>query len=167
MEIGQIIRKSKDTFLKYKYVAVILLAGIVLMMLPSFEKKQTVSVQKDTVKEDSPLEDTLSKSLSKMRGAGKVEVILNIEQGEKTIYQMDDDLSQSDSGYTDRMQTVTLTDGQRNQYGLVQQINPPVYLGAVVLCQGADDPVVKLSIVEAISKITGLSANQICVLKMD
>ena len=92
---------------------------------------------------------------------------LNIEQGAKTIYQVDDDISQGESSYSDRNQTVTLTDGQRNQYGLVQQVNPPIYLGAVVLCQGAGDPVVKLSVVEAVSKITGLNANQICVLKME
>ena len=58
------------------------------------------------------------------------------------------------------------TDSDRNETGLVHQINPPVYLGAVVLAQGADNPVVKLSIVEAVSKVTGLGADKISVLKM-
>lgn len=164
MEIGQ---KLKDTITKYKYVFIILLVGIGLMLLPSFNSEKSSAIEQVEKTVDIPLEDTLSKLLSKMRGAGKVEVMLNVGQGAKTIYQMDDDLTENESGYTERTQTVTLTDGQRNEYGLVQQVNPPVYMGAVVLCQGADDPVVKLSIVEAVSKITGLNANQICVLKMD
>lgn len=167
MEIKQLANNAKDLLFKYKFVAIVLLLGIGLMMLPSFEKEKGETVIQEKQQEKLPLEDSLSRVLSKVHGAGRVEVMLNIGQGAKTIYQMDDDLSENDSGFTDRKQTVTLTDGQRNQYGLVQQVNPPVYLGAVVLCQGANDPVVKLSIVEAVSKITGLNANQICVLKMD
>ena len=105
--------------------------------------------------------------LSKVHGAGNVEVMLNVSQGEKTIYQVDEDLSEGDSSSSSQTQTVILSDSQRNEYGLVQQINPPTYLGAIVLCQGADDPVVKLALVDAVSKITGLNANQISILKMD
>ncbi len=167
MEISQLCKKAKSIIIKYKFVAIILLVGIGLMLLPSGDK-ETAAVKEQIVKANEiSLEDTLANVLCKMQGAGKVEVMLNIEQGAKTIYQVDNDVSKSDSGYTDRRQTVTLTDGQRNQCGLVQQVNPPIYLGAVVLCQGANDPVVKLSIVEAVSKITGLNANQICVLKME
>lgn len=167
MEIKQLSRKFKTLISKYKFVAIVLLVGVGLMLLPGTEKEGGGSSLKVEEASEASLEDTLSKMLSKVQGAGRVEVMLNIGQGAKTIYQIDDDTSQSDSGYTDRKQTVTLTDEDRNQYGLVQQVNPPVYSGAIVLCQGADDPVVKLSIVEAVSKITGLSANQICVLKME
>jgi hypothetical protein len=41
-----------------------------------------------------------------------------------------------------------------------------VYQGAVVLCQGAADAAVRLAVVEAVSKATGLGADKICVLKM-
>ena len=167
MEIGVIRKKVKDNIAKFKFVAIVLIAGIVLMLIPGFDKSEE-TIQPDVSAENRvSIEEELAKLLSKVHGAGRVEVLLNIEQGEQTIYQVDADISISDSGNSDRTQTVTLTDAQRNQYGLVQQVNPPVYLGAVVLCQGANDPVVKLSIVEAVSKITGLNANKICVLKMD
>lgn len=167
MEINLWASKVKSLILKYKFVAIVLLVGLALMLLPGFEKDNTNATTPEPQKSEVPLEASLSKILSKVQGAGRVEVMLNIEQGAKTIYQVDDDISQGESSYSDRNQTVTLTDGQRNQYGLVQQVNPPIYLGAVVLCQGAGDPVVKLSVVEAVSKITGLNANQICVLKME
>ena len=62
--------------------------------------------------------------------------------------------------------TVIITDSERNQNGLIHQINPPSYMGAIIVCQGADDPAVKLSITEAVSKITGLKTNRISVLRM-
>ena len=167
MEIRQFSQKVKNYISKYKYVAVILLVGIGLMLLPGTKEDKAGTVEQKTHQDEVSLEESLSQMLCKMQGAGRVEVMLNIGKGEKTIYQVDEDTSENDGTYTDRKQTVTLTDGQRNQFGLIQQVNPPVYLGAIVLCQGADDPVVKLSVVEAVSKITGLNANQICVLKMD
>jgi len=39
-------------------------------------------------------------------------------------------------------------------------------MGAVIVCQGADDPQVRLSIVDAVSKVTGLGSDKISVLKM-
>ena len=59
-----------------------------------------------------------------------------------------------------------LSSSDREEEGLVRQVNPPVYLGALIVCQGGDNPTVKLSIVEAVMDITGLSSNQITVLKM-
>lgn len=167
MEISQVLQKAKKGIQKYKYVFIVLLVGIVLMLLPEIETEKTNNVQQEIHHDETPIEELLSQILSKVSGAGRVEVMLNVAQGEKTIYQVDQDISEGTSGLTDKEQTVTLTDGQRNQYGLIQQVNPPIYLGAIVLCQGADDPVVKLSIVDAVSKITGLNANQICVLKME
>jgi stage III sporulation protein AG len=64
------------------------------------------------------------------------------------------------------METVIITDAQRAQQGLVKQVNPPVYLGAVVVCQGADRASVRLAIVEAVANATGLGADKISVLKM-
>ena len=54
----------------------------------------------------------------------------------------------------------------RKQTGLVQQVNPPTYLGAVIVCQGADSASVRLAIVEAVGSVTGLSTDKITVLKM-
>ncbi len=166
MDLKKLGEKWKISLKRYKYAGIILLVGLALMLLPSFGTKEKAAVSPVTAKEEVPLSEQLAQILCNVQGAGKVEVMLNFGQGAKTIYQMDLDESETENGHTNKAQTITLTDAQRNQYGLVQQVNPPVYLGAVVVCQGADNPSVKLSIVEAVSKITGLNANQICVLKM-
>ena len=111
-------------------------------------------------------EEKLEEILCRVKGAGKVDVLLTVSQGERTIYQTDSSYSQGETTTDTRTQTVLITDSQRNETGLVHQKNPPIYQGAIILTQGADDPVVKLAIVDAVSNVTGLGTDRISVLKM-
>ena len=86
--------------------------------------------------------------------------------GEETVYQTDTESSSSGDSNDKSNKTVIITDSQRNEQGLIRQVNPVVYQGAIVVCQGADDPTVRLAITQAVSKITGLGTDAICVLKM-
>ena len=108
----------------------------------------------------------LSNLLSQMAGAGRVKVLLTEATGEQIFYQEDRDTSDSDQSQTTRTDTVIVTDGTHSQEGLIRQVNPPTYLGAVILCQGADQPSVRLAITEAVANATGLGYHKITVLKM-
>lgn len=159
----------KQFFAKYKPVLLILLVGIVLMLLPvgSKEKAQDTAAQPSKKAEETvSLQDQLSELLSQMAGAGKVKVLLTEAAGEETVYQSDKDSTTDENHQTDRSDTVILTDSARSQEGLICQINPPTYLGAVVLCQGADQPSVRLAITEAVANATGLGYHKITILKM-
>ena len=167
MELKSAPKKIFDFIQKYKYVLLILLIGIVFMMLPnsdqsSKQKARDVTVNMQQVSVGKELETLLAHT----EGVGAVKVLLTTGRGEETVYQMDTDHSSGESGSGIRSNTVTITDSERSQSGLVKQVNPPTYLGAVVICQGADDPEVRLSVVNAVSKATGLGANKISVLKM-
>ena len=87
-------------------------------------------------------------------------MLLRVGSGAQTVYQTDTDSTGQ------RADTVTVTDSDRNETGLVTQILPPVYEGAIIVCQGAGDPTVRLAIVDAVTKYTGLGANQVSVLEM-
>ena len=89
-------------------------------------------------------------------------VLLTQREGEQTVYQTDEDSTSSGV----RSDTVLLSGADRSQTGLVRQINPPTYLGAVIVCQGADSASVRLAIVAAVGRVTGLSTDKITVLKM-
>ena len=131
--------------------------------------QNTDSVETTTVNEnihEATLEEKLASILSQVDGAGKVQVILTAAAGEEIIYQTNNDLTSNDESNSTDVDTVTITDSERNQTGLIRQVNPPIYQGAIVVCQGADDPTVQLAIVDAVSKLTGLGANRISVLKM-
>lgn len=166
-----VLSKLKQTisvlFKKYRYALLIVIVGLVLMAIP---------INKSTGSEDTPskiensekesLEERLASILSLMEGAGDVRVILTAAEGEEIIYQTNEEHTSADNSSNSQQDTVTITGADRGEIGLIKQVNPQVYLGAVIICSGANDPVVRLSIVDAVSKLTGLGANQISVLKM-
>ena len=160
MDIGAIKTKVVSLFDKYKYILLILAAGVVLMVIPTGNSETTVKSQTDDYKlrESKAIHQELSELLSNVDGAGEVQVMLTVSQGQQTIFQ--EETSNAS------VQTVIITDADRNESGLIVQVNAPVYQGAIVLCQGADDPSVRLNITEAVSKVTGLGTNQIAILKM-
>ena len=147
------------TFLgKYKYVLLVLLVGLGLMLLPEGNQETEAESLAETQAEQKDLSRELEEILGTIRGVGEVRVLLTTAAGESVEYQTD----QSSSG----VDTVVITDSAKNQQGLVVQVTPPQYLGAIIVCQGGDDPAVKLAVVEAVSNATGLGADKITVLKM-
>ncbi len=164
MDRLSIMQKFTEFIKKYRYAAIVLVVGIILMVIPiSKGDEAPPPVQPSAVEEEEDLAQQLQDILSTIRGAGQVRVLLSVASGEKVIYQMDEDRQADDSV---RLETVIVTDSERNQTGLVQQIQSPVYLGAVVVCQGAEKPEVRLAIVEAVRNATGLGADKISVLDM-
>lgn len=152
-------------FKQYKMAALILAVGLVLMLLPARSTQAESPVQTTTQTAESPQEQ-LEAILSQIQGVGKVRVLLTVAQGEQTLYIFDEDHSDTLDTETTRKEAVVITDTNRAQAGLVSQVIPPVYRGAVIVCQGGDLPGVKLAVVEAVCDATGLTADKITVLKM-
>ena len=150
---------------KYRFVALILLIGIALMLIPFGSKEDTPAQSQSVTPTQPDLSAELSAILSQIQGAGEVSVMLSIDTGIDTVYQSDESITKGDNS-TSRNDTVIITDEDRAQTGLVQHIIYPKYRGAVIVCQGADDAAVRLSIAEAVSRITGLGMDKISVLKM-
>ena len=151
---------------KYRYALLVLLIGLGLMLLPGQEKETNTSNYQSTQEVKSEdISQQLEEILSQIQGAGKVQVMLTVAEGEKIMYQTDEDLASGDSG-TSRWDTVIITGADRGQSGLIEQVIPPVYRGAIIVCQGAQNASVRLAIVEAVSNITGLGADKISVVKM-
>ena len=148
-------------FGKYKYPILVVLVGLGLLLLPTGET-ETPPVPVEIVREAS-LEQRLEVLLAQIEGAGAVRVLLTEDVGRETVWQTD---VQKDADSV-REDTVILEDSDRNEIGLVRRTTEPSYRGAVILCQGADAPSVKLAIVEAVRCVTGLGADQISVQKMN
>ncbi len=158
--------KGLDSIKKFRYPILILILGVVLLLIPG--KSATKSVQTPITPVLQVQENKLTQLqdiLSQIQGVGRVEVMLSISAGAKTVYQTDEDITSGENG-TIRTETVIITGADRAQAGLVQQVIEPTYLGAVIVCQGADKATVRLAVTEAVSKITGLGADRISVLKM-
>ena len=150
---------------KYRFVLLILLIGVGLMLIPFGERKETSHEIQTPAPLQTDMALQLTEILSKVDGAGEVSVMLSIGVGQSTVYQTDENISGGSSNTTNR-DTVIITNENRAQSGLVQHIISPVYRGAIIVCDGADDPVVCLNITQAVSRITGLGMDKISVLKM-
>ena len=144
------------------YVLLVLVIGLGLMALPTEEQDRETTVSQPET-QPQVLQQELEQILSQIRGAGKVKVLLTELTGSQTVYQTDQDRRGEDSS---NIKTVIIADKDRNQNGLVHRVDPPVYLGAVIVCQGGDSAAVKLAIVEAVASVTGLCTDRITVGKM-
>lgn len=152
--MDSIIKKAADGIKKHRYALLILLLGVVLMLIPTSKSNDEAPAQEPDLQETADLGQELEQILSAIDGVGKVQVLLTVNSGPVTVYRTDED------------GTVIVTDDNRAQNGLIEHTEAESYRGAVVVCQGADRAQVRLSVIEAVSKATGLGADRIVVLKM-
>lgn len=150
---------------KYKYPVLVVLVGLGLMLLPG-KSEAPVRETPSPAAQVQSLEEQLEQLLSQIEGAGRVEVLLTEESGRETLYQTDVQSDTDESGTRRSDDTVLVEDASRNKTGLVRQTLEPKYRGAVVLCQGAEQPGVRLAVVEAVRCVTGLGADRISVQSM-
>ena len=165
MELKKPSGKIHKIWMKYRYPTCILLLGIFLMLFP-VKSGEKAEMQDLEIVEQEPMEERLEGILSEIDGIGKVDVLLSISKGEKVVYQINEEKRDSENEQTNRTTTVTVTNSDRDEIGLIRQVDPPEYLGAVVACQGAGNANIRLAVVEAVSKATGLGADRIAVVKM-
>ena len=164
MDLSKLKSKTLAYVQKYKFLVLALLLGVCLLLMPTGASKDASKPVTTQVPQQAHIsQKELISILENIEGAGRVNVLLSVENTEQTDYQQD-----TDNGSTTsiRQTTVTVTDAERNESGLVRKRTAPMYRGAIVVCDGADDPIVHLSIVNAVANITGLRTNQISVLKM-
>ena len=156
----------KSIFAKYRYALLVLGLGLVLMLWPGSQGTQRSASTSEEPVPAAGMQAELETILSQIQGVGKVQLLLTQQKGPETLYQQDEDMDSDSDSSSSRRDTVILTDQTRAETGLVRQVNPPVYLGAVVVCQGGDQPQVRLAVVEAVCAATGLTADKVTVLKM-
>ena len=154
-----LLKKLTDFISKYRYVALVLVIGLILMLLPtsSTDEKQTQQPTAAAAEEKTVAQE-LEEILGSIDGVGKVKVMLTVQTGEVTVYQYDQNSSGRD--------TVIITGTDKAESGLVQQVNPQVYRGAIIVCDGADSAAVRLNVIQAVSSVTGLGTDRISVLKL-
>lgn len=151
---------------KFKYPLAVLVIGLGLMLLPTGESGTPAPEPTAETAPSDDLETTLEEILSQIQGAGQVRVLLTQSAGQEVLYQTDSQSASGDGTSSQNTTTVIVEDADRVESGLVRQTLEPVYRGAVIVCQGADDPSVRLAVVNAVRCVTGLGADDISVLKM-
>ncbi len=152
-------------FQQNKFILAVVVVGLIFMLLPTQEDTPAQTPSSVSVPTQD-MQSRLETILAQIDGVGKVKVLLTISQGERTVYVQDKEIQESSDHMQQRAETILISDAQRSQNGLVAQIFPPVYQGAVIVCQGGESGIVRLAVVEAVCDATGLTADKITVLKM-
>ena len=151
---------------KYRLVLLIILGGLLLMSLPGNQDKEKADEMKES--EYFSLEETerqMEELLGHIEGTGKLRLMLTLKSGSQ-LYLAEDSDEASESGTTERQrETVTLNRGSGYDDVVITREIYPIYQGAVVVCQGADQAKVRLAVIEAVAALTGLSSDRITVVK--
>ena len=160
---------------KYKYFIAVILVGAVLLAssgLPEKEPEVSETGSESTQVFDlAAFQQTVAESLSKIDGAGRVEVLLSLESGEESVYASDvnqssqtsSDGSSTSESYQSAMSI--LSDGSYGESPVLIKSNYPTFRGAVILCDGADSSTVRLEITQAVSALCGISSDHISISK--
>lgn len=167
--------KGLELFGKYKYVLLILLAGVALLLWPGGKEPPTGEEAAEKTSASMPqedfsvsaLEEKLSETLSKVKGAGDVTVMLTVQGGSRQVLAVDEKSSHKADGGSETQSTTVVVSGASgtgNSPVLVQQLYPR-FQGALVVCSGGEDAGVRLKLMEAVSALTGLGTDKISICK--
>ena len=153
---------------RYKYVLIVIVVGIALLLWPTGEREQNAGTAGTAGAWETfdleALEEKLSRTLSKVEGAGKVTVTLTVKSGMEQVLASDRTTSVSERGSSVEEETVLVNTGSGQDTVLLTQ-KYPTFQGALVVCQGGDSAEIRLMLTQAVSALTGLGADRITVCK--
>lgn len=167
--------RAGPLFDRYKYVGLVLLAGLILLLWPRGGQEVPAAAQPSptpvgSTEEDfsvAALEEKLAQTLSKIQGAGEVSVMLTVQGGSRRVLaQNSKEAREADGSYERQSETVVVSGGTGGGEGpvLLQQLYPR-FQGAVVVSEGGGDASVRLKLMEAVSALTGLGTDKIAICK--
>lgn len=157
--------KVAEILKKYKWPALILAVGIFLMLIPLKAQKEETVVQNDTGFSLTKTQQEIEQILGKIYGVGRVSIMLTLKSGNTLQLAQNKDYSERENEKKQDAEVIKLNRGSGVQEVVVTQESYPIYLGAAVVCDGADDPKVCLAVTEAVSVLTGLSSDKITIAK--
>lgn len=164
--------KGKELFGRYKFVLLVVLAGIILLAWPAGGEGPPAAEAAGSVPEAedfsvAALEEKLSQTLSKVQGAGEVTVMLTVQGGSRRVLAENEKNTRTADGRSETQSATVVVSGGSGlgeEPVLVQQLYPR-FQGALVVCSGGDDAQVRLKIMEAVSALTGLGTDKISICK--
>ncbi len=174
-ELRDGLKKPLQFFEKYKFLLLIVCAGILLLLLPT-KSGQTKSVSSSASEQGilfslEEEEQKMKQALSKVSGAGRVEVVLTLQNSGERFFLQDETKNQKAGAdgeleQNSEQSAVVISRGSGLQETVLTQQEYPNYQGALVVCEGGENPSVCLELTKAVSALTGLGADKITVLKM-
>ena len=180
--LSKLVAKMK-TNKRFEITVYVVLIGLAILVYflaasPGGKEKNTSDATSDATEQVSvgpqELETRLSKVLSNMQGAGKVEVMITYESGSEIVPAMNVDRQTSTETSDDGSKSTqnesstpaTISGGSNNELIVLTELEPKIR-GVIVVAEGADDYKVKMNLQYAVQTVLGVKANCIEIFSME
>lgn len=176
MTLSNIAEKIKRLLSGEKSIKVIVFIGIAGMVLILISGSLTNKADKNSSLEKfslsfsekyrSETEKKLALTLSKIKGAGRVEVMLTVDSSEEYVYAEEIDCDYSKDGEKvseKRENTFVATEENGEKGALVKRVKNPQVTGVVIICDGGGDARICENIYKAASAALGIPVSRIYV----
>lgn len=151
--------------------------GLLLILISSFlpgEQKETETAEISDAAGQLDLgeqyrrqtEKRLEELLEKVEGAGDVEVCVTVGTGQRYVYAAEGNVSSSENKHEEEKKYVIIGGGS-DRAPLIEKVETPEIIGAVILCQGGGDPAVAERMYKAASAALGIPTMNIFVTTMN
>lgn len=171
---------------KVRLITIIGVVGILLIFLSQFlgngdsGKKQQSNSEKTFSAEEyaARLEERLGTLIAQIDGAGKAEVMITLKNSGEIRYlkeistESDNSQSMEENGKTsasyhlNRSEEYLVLDGADGRQVLEETRLEPEIQGIVVICEGGGSPITQEKILDAVSKLFGISSARVHVSKL-
>lgn len=173
MEVGRVRdewRERLARWKKYRYAALVVLLGVVLMLLPASEEESVPPSDGDAWEsfDRAAVQSEMEDILSAIDGVGALRLMLTVEGGGERRLAESSTVSQGQTGTETRQEKrepLVLSRGSGTQEVVVTGSTAPRYLGALVVCEGAGSASVRLAVTEAVAVLTALPSDRITVVQ--
>ena len=153
------IKKNK----KIQYFIIVVAIGLGILFFISNFNNNDVSNQSTSFVDNyvSNLEDKLTRSLTNVKGAGKINVVITVESGMETVLAMKTTTTQTVNG-TETIETPIIVNGETI---IVKEVFPEI-TGVLIVAEGAENIMTMQRLQQATMSLLNVKIDQIEILGM-
>lgn len=137
-------------------------AVLVLLMLGTIfhtEKSTQTAPLENPASVEQSLETRLKTLLEKIDGVGEVSVLITLDRCSQQVYEKDEKTQTDESRSSTEKETVL----SANKEPLPTAVIQPKVRGAAVVCSGANDPIVREKVTNAVAKALNIGVSKVYV----
>lgn len=174
MNIRDLIKRIKQSNKRVKLITFMGISAIALIfiseMLPERSTKEADPPSESSFTAASDYSDKVGKRLeellSQIKGVGRAELILSVEGSEEYVYaeELETSAEHGENDSTEKYKNkLFVSDHSGSKDAVVKKVINPRFNGALVICDGGDDILIKERVIKAVSAALDLPTSKICV----
>ncbi len=167
-KISNLLSRIKDSDSKLKILIAIGLISVLLIALSEALPKSTEKKHTDNTSYSAyitELENKTCELISSINGAGRCKVMITLKVTNESVFAKNSNENSNDGSFSNNSEYV-LYNGQSGEEPLLIKEYFPEIQGVAIVCDGADNTVVKEEIINAVSSLFNISVSKISVSKL-